>query len=241
MPAAIYTADLADAVLCGLRAGRTLYDICRDPGMPSERTVRLWVRQDRDGFAARYGEARTIGGTASAGLTRYSEEVAQRILDQVMDGRLLIDICDEPGMPAARTVRQWAATDRDGFSLRYDRARQLGADALSEEIIVIADDSSNDWILQQRKDGTVYVVFNRENVGRSLLRMKARRWREDRLLPKSRGNRPGARRDDDPDNPAGWAALLKAVDGKSRGLPNKRKKDDEDRGGGSGNGAAGGG
>ena len=40
------------------RDGRTVRDICRAAGMPSSSTVRLWVVEDRDGFAARYRQAR---------------------------------------------------------------------------------------------------------------------------------------------------------------------------------------
>ncbi len=36
----------------------TLRAICRQAGMPTERAVRQWVVEDREGFAARYAEAR---------------------------------------------------------------------------------------------------------------------------------------------------------------------------------------
>jgi hypothetical protein len=44
------------------RRPRYMVEVCDDPGMPSKGTVLLWVRRDRDGFAARYREAREIGG-----------------------------------------------------------------------------------------------------------------------------------------------------------------------------------
>lgn len=34
--------------------GESLRSICRDPGMPSEATVRGWSLRDHDGFDARY-------------------------------------------------------------------------------------------------------------------------------------------------------------------------------------------
>jgi len=34
--------------------------ICRDADMPPEASVRQWVRDDRDGFAAHYREARIM-------------------------------------------------------------------------------------------------------------------------------------------------------------------------------------
>ena len=56
-----YTAEVADRILHELRGGRTLRAVCRDPGMPDERTVRRWVSDDREGFAARYTHAREVG------------------------------------------------------------------------------------------------------------------------------------------------------------------------------------
>jgi hypothetical protein len=49
-------------------------------------------------------------------------------------------------MPAEATVRLWAAEDREGFSAQYARARDIGLDALAEEVLEIADDGRNDWI-----------------------------------------------------------------------------------------------
>jgi hypothetical protein len=56
-----YAADIADCILDELCDGRTLEAVCGDPGMPTPTAVRLWVKQDRDGFATRYQTARWIG------------------------------------------------------------------------------------------------------------------------------------------------------------------------------------
>jgi terminase small subunit-like protein len=56
-----YAADIADFILEGLCDGRTLEAVCADPDMPTATAVRTWVKQDRDGFAARYQRARWIG------------------------------------------------------------------------------------------------------------------------------------------------------------------------------------
>jgi terminase small subunit-like protein len=62
----LYTRALADHICGELRTGRTLTDICDDPGMPSNRAVRAWMTDDRDGFAVRYRQARQIGYLAMA-------------------------------------------------------------------------------------------------------------------------------------------------------------------------------
>lgn len=217
----VYTADVADIVLSELAAGRTLSDICRDPGMPSERTVRLWVLDDREGFAARYRRARKIGGAGSGRVSIYNAELANRILEQLMEGHLLIDICAEPGMPAPRTIRDWASVDREGFAARYDRARELGCHAMAEQMVAIADDGRNDWIVRRREDGTAEVVVNHEHIGRSRLRIKTRGWLLSKMLPCLYGDRPAGIAKPKADE--GWAALLKAVDGKTRGLPSRHR------------------
>jgi hypothetical protein len=56
-----YAADIADWIVEGLCEGRTLEAVCSDPAMPTAAAVRRWVREDRDGFAARYRRARLIG------------------------------------------------------------------------------------------------------------------------------------------------------------------------------------
>lgn len=56
-----YTRVLAKRIYDGLCTGRTLLDICSEPGMPSDRAVRDWVARDRDGFAARFYQARDFG------------------------------------------------------------------------------------------------------------------------------------------------------------------------------------
>lgn len=43
-----------------LAAGESLNAICKDDGMPGEATVRGWVLDDREGFAAKYRRAREI-------------------------------------------------------------------------------------------------------------------------------------------------------------------------------------
>lgn len=40
--------------------------ICRSEGMPPESTVRQWVKDDREGFSAKYERVRAIGMDAAA-------------------------------------------------------------------------------------------------------------------------------------------------------------------------------
>jgi hypothetical protein len=55
-----YTSDIGDKICRRMADGESLRAICRDNGMPAESSVRQWALDDRDGFAARYREARAL-------------------------------------------------------------------------------------------------------------------------------------------------------------------------------------
>jgi hypothetical protein len=56
-----YTPELAAKVCMMLADGFTLREACKPDDMPPESTVRRWVVDDREGFAAQYTRAREIG------------------------------------------------------------------------------------------------------------------------------------------------------------------------------------
>ena len=57
----VYTQEAADEICRRLSEGETLRQICRSDHMPAESTVRNWVSDDREGFAAHYARAREAG------------------------------------------------------------------------------------------------------------------------------------------------------------------------------------
>ena len=54
----VYTAAAADEIAERIAAGEALRTICADAHLPTEGAVRMWVVDDREGFAARYARAR---------------------------------------------------------------------------------------------------------------------------------------------------------------------------------------
>ncbi|MGA1580302.1 MAG: hypothetical protein ACO35B_06450 [Luminiphilus sp.] len=77
--------------------------------------------------------------------TLYSEEVAQRICDELSEGKTLIAITSAPDMPDWRTVYRWMADNRHfvgGVPFREASARareEEGTHALAEQALAIAD------------------------------------------------------------------------------------------------------
>lgn len=61
-----FSRAVADLICERVSTGETLRSVCRDEKMPGESTVRGWVLQDLDGFAAQYARARMLQGEAWA-------------------------------------------------------------------------------------------------------------------------------------------------------------------------------
>jgi hypothetical protein len=213
-----YTAATAERLLGELMGGRGLVEICGDPGMPDHTTVNRWVATDREGFAARYRHARQTGRLRNASVP-YTAEIADWVLDELMAGRPLDDICSEPDMPAASSVRNWVKHNREGFAARYREAREVGYDTMGDQTLKVVDDRRNDWIVHRREDGTTETILDPERVNRARLRFKVRRWLLSKMLPKTFGDRF----DRNPPQEANsdMAELMKLIDGRTRGLPSE--------------------
>lgn len=83
-----YTSEIADEILERLAGGESLRRICEDEHIPPATTVRWWVVNDREGFSARYAQARDVG------LDHIADEVmdiADRPTGDVIRDRLRFD------------------------------------------------------------------------------------------------------------------------------------------------------
>jgi hypothetical protein len=130
----------------------------------------------------------------------YTAELASQICERLVDGESLRAICRDEGMPDDRTVRRWAVDDVRGFAARYFLARQLQADALTDEILEIADDATRDWLPSRDSDtDSPALVPNHEHINRSKLRVDARKWLMSKLAPKKYGDK--ITHAGDPENP----------------------------------------
>lgn len=215
----LYSRELADWIIEQMKQGRALSVVCRDPGMPNENTVRAWAQANRDGFGARYRSVALPSGHP----TSYTDELAERICTELRTGRTLIDVCRDEGMPGEHTVLEWVQRNRGGFTEAYRLAREIGYLVMADQIIEIIDDSSNDWSEHVDADGDIRQVFNRENVTRSRLRFEGRRWLLSKALPRIFGDRLQLQPVAEPRGDS-WKDLLKAVDGRSRGLPKPQER-----------------
>jgi hypothetical protein len=89
-----------------LAEGKSLREICRerretDPTFPAESTVRSWVVDDINGFAAQYARARDIG------------------LDCLADE--IREISDTPVIGETETTKEWGTEVKKGDMLEHRR------------------------------------------------------------------------------------------------------------------------
>lgn len=100
----------------------------------------------------------------------YTPEIAELICKRLSEGESLRAICKADDMPSEGTVRDWARANVHGFSSQYTRARDLGLDALADQVLEIADGDDGDPANKR-------------------IRFDARRWYLSKLAPKRYGDR----------------------------------------------------
>ena len=115
----------------------------------------------------------------------YTPELAAVICARLAKGDSLRSICNTEGMPARSTVVDWIINDKEGFSAQYARARDVGLDEMADELFDIADDSTQDTIMDDNGNERT----NSEVVARSRLRVDTRKWYLSKLAPKKYGDK----------------------------------------------------
>lgn len=83
----VLTQAIADEICERLALGESLLAICQDDHIPGESTVRGWVVDDREGFAAKYARSRDIG------LDMRADRMEQKFMSEpdTQRARLLFD------------------------------------------------------------------------------------------------------------------------------------------------------
>lgn len=144
---------------------------------------------------ARQGPKRPrTGGKEST----YSEAVAARLCHWIASGRTLSDFCREQGAPGWTTVHDWLDRHPD-FAAQYNRARVLGAHAIAEEVLQIADtpmlgeiETEETWGGDEGEDGspgTSKKVVREDMLGHRKLRIEARLKLLAKWFPKHYGDK----------------------------------------------------
>ena len=104
--------------------------------------------------------------------SKFSQDLAEKICEQIAHGKSLRAICAEDDMPSTSTVCKWLNENQD-FSEQYARARGRQADHYFEEIVEIADS----------------VEADSAAVAKARLQVDARKWAASKLAPKKYGEK----------------------------------------------------
>lgn len=117
----------------------------------------------------------------------YTAEVADAICARLAEGESLRSVCRDESMPCVKTVFNWMRTFPE-FLQQYARAKEESADALTDEMLEIADDGRNDWMERHGEDSVGWVA-NGEHIQRSRVRIDTRKWLASKLKPKRYGDK----------------------------------------------------
>ena len=119
--------------------------------------------------------------------TKYTPELAEEICEAIAtssDG--LTKLCKlNPHWPVRSKIMKWRLKHKD-FGDKYARAKQNQVESLIDEILEIADDSSNDFVINENGK----VVANHDHISRSKLRIDTRKWIAGKLAPRLYGDKP---------------------------------------------------
>jgi len=119
----------------------------------------------------------------------YTQEIADEICAGLAEGKSLRTVCSADHFPCVATVFNWFRT-KDGFLEQYTRAKAESADALTDEMLDIADDGNNDWMTTNSdEEGGLNYQINGEHIQRSRLRIETRKWLASKLKPKKYGDK----------------------------------------------------
>lgn len=119
--------------------------------------------------------ATEVGGIAARVVTMgrptiYSQDIEDRIIDGLIEGLSLVQICRADDMPSRRTVMRWMESN-ETFGTRCARARVEQADLMDDKILDVADNCTPETAAADR------------------VKLSAYQWRASKLAPKKYGDR----------------------------------------------------
>ena len=161
----VYTDGIAAEICERLAEGESLLEICASSEMPGESTVRAWVVDNLNDFAAKYLRARDFG------LDHESDEI-----------KALADNCRTGEKVERKEVGRQCS--KCGGSLKWQRKgwKHVGEDGTTTDQAWMCDGAEAERVYKD----TVTVG---DMVERTRLQIEARKWRLSKMAPKRYGER----------------------------------------------------
>lgn len=136
--------------------------------------------------------------------SKFTQELFDTICNELATtAKGLHVICRNNNLNPA-TFYDWIRDNVD-LNNRYVHAREAQTELLADQIVEIADDSSQDL---ERIDDFGNKIENKEFVSRSRLRVDARKWIAAKLLPKKYGDKVDVTSGGEPIKPVDLTALV---------------------------------
>lgn len=127
------------------------------------------------------------GGRPSKYCPEVVELICERVATHDVGLRRLTDMYDD--IPDKVTINIWRRKYPE-FRSRYAQAKCEQIEFLTEDLLDIADDSTNDWMEIYDKDNEcISWRLNGEHIQRSRVRIDTRKWLACKLLPKIYGDK----------------------------------------------------
>lgn len=117
----------------------------------------------------------------------YTQELADRVCEEISMGYSMRTVCKADDMPDARTIFKWLR-EKPEFNQQYVKATEERTEAMAEDLLDIADDGSNDLMAIQ-KGNQNYEIENKEVTNRSKLRVDTRKWLMSKMKAKKYGDK----------------------------------------------------
>jgi len=111
-------------------------------------------------------------------------KIFDTVCERIENGEAVRTILREDAMPSSRTFFKWLEQDEQKVK-QYARAREIYADAMFEDVILISDGSGNDVLIDE--DGIENI--NHHAIQRDRLRTDTRKWALSKLNPKKYGDK----------------------------------------------------
>jgi hypothetical protein len=161
--------------------------------------------------------------------SKYTPEIATKIVEQLSEGIPLREICRQEGMPAWRTIYDWMYQDdvsgaaSVGLSAAIARAREIGYDKMAEECIEIANTPMFGEV--KTIDGDKLIVRREDMLGHRKLQIETRLKLLAKWNPKKYGDR--LMHAGDADSPVQVQADVSIFDAMLKNLEAKRQLGDK--------------
>lgn len=105
----------------------------------------------------------------------YTPKMATEICSRIASGEMLAAICQDHTMPNIEKAINWLDDPINAvFSRNYSRAMKVRDRVFEDQIVMIADDATNDYVDKKNSKGDTFRVLDQEALSRSKMRIEVR-------------------------------------------------------------------